>query len=218
MKNVDYDGSLKDDLELINNEDEEYSKLHKKHIFNIAVTFIPLFLITVLSFVVKKAWIIAVSMPSINNSYISRDEEIKKAKKERKERRKKAKKRVKEFIPELIETLEDNKKSSFSKTYDNIKDAVIIESTEVKERQIEFATYNFSDEDIDNYIKYIISDIYFLDAQDKIQVLRETKKVVKFTAYNDAYIKETKLDLFEDDDFPPQLPVEKMLVLRENED
>lgn len=215
MKDVYYDGSLKDDLELINNEDELYHKLSLRKKIHAAICVVCLG-IYVTAYALTKKFFPWLSLYVVaNNHNSSKWREVEEEQDKRKKKRKETKKKVKNFIedlnPDLNET--DEKKCHVTDgyaTYDSLKDAIIVTSEEIKsaEEGYEYLLY-------DEYIKVITSDIYFLDTKNKIRALRETKKIAHNTS---KYFKttETKLELFEDKDFPSPLPVEKKLELKED--
>ncbi len=85
---------------------------------------------------------------------------------------------------------------------ETLEDTVVISSSEIEEG-------------IDEYIELITSEIYYLDLEDKIQVLKEIKKIIK-KKDGDATHKETELLKLEETDLEsiPSIPVKQVLKLR----
>ena len=222
MKDVYYDGSLKDDIELINNNDELYHKLSIREKMHAALWVVFLGIYVMAYALTKKffPWLTFYIVANNHNSSKWRevDDEKDKRKKKRRETEKKVKNFIEDLNPNLNET--DGKKCHVTDgyvTYDILKDAVIVTSEEIKQAEegYESFLYDYDEEDFDEYVKVITSDMYFLDTRNKIRALRETKKIVKHSSKNPK-VKETKLELFEDKDFPSPLPVEKKLELKDN--
>ncbi len=207
MKEIKYVGSLTDDLDEINgrNKDNEITSTLFKVFKSISLIVVILFIISVitgglnpviLSSLTSSLTAITITRAARTNIFAARN--LKKM-------------QLKTQISSLA--FELSKRADFKEEYytENIEDAVIIKNDERSNDESEI-----HESDIDDYIKEITSDIYFLNKQDKIKVLREIKSVFYSKDYERTISAATKLYELEENELPKQnkLPVKQVLKLR----
>lgn len=207
MKEIKYVGSLTDDLDEINgrNKDNEITSTLFKVFKSISLIVVILFIISVitgglnpviLSSLTSSLTAITITRAARTNNFAARNL-----------KRMQLKTQISSLAFEL------SKRADFKEEYytENIEDAVIIKNDERSNDESEI-----QESDIDDYIKEITSDIYFLNKRDKIKVLREIKSVFYSKDYERTISAATKLYELEENELPKQnkLPVKQVLKLR----
>lgn len=207
MKEIKYVGSLTDDLDEINgrNKDNEITSTLFKVFKSISLIVVILFIISVitgglnpviLSSLTSSLTAITITRAARTNNFAARNL-----------KRMQLKTQISSLAFEL------SKRADFKEEYytENIEDAVIIKNDERSNDESEI-----HESDIDDYIKEITSDIYFLNKRDKIKVLREIKSVFYSKDYERTISAATKLYELEENELPKQnkLPVKQVLKLR----
>lgn len=207
MKEIKYVGSLTDDLDEINgrNKDNEITSTLFKVFKSISLIVVILFIISVitgglnpviLSSLTSSLTAITITRAARTNNFAARSL-----------KRMQLKTQISSLAFEL------SKRADFKEEYytENIEDAVIIKNDERSNDESEI-----QESDIDDYIKEITSDIYFLNKRDKIKVLREIKSVFYSKDYERTISAATKLYELEENELPKQnkLPVKQVLKLR----
>lgn len=207
MKEIKYVGSLTDDLDEINgrNKDNEITSTLFKVFKSISLIVVILFIISVitgglnpviLSSLASSLTAITITRAARTNNFAARNL-----------KRMQLKTQISSLAFEL------SKRADFKEEYytENIEDAVIIKNDERSNDESEI-----QESDIDDYIKEITSDIYFLNKRDKIKVLREIKSVFYSKDYERTISAATKLYELEENELPKQnkLPVKQVLKLR----
>lgn len=207
MKEIKYVGSLTDDLDEINgrNKDNEITSTLFKVFKSISLIVVILFIISVitgglnpviLSSLASSLTAITITRAARTNNFAARNL-----------KRMQLKTQISSLAFEL------SKRADFKEEYytENIEDAVIIKNDERSNDESEI-----HESDIDDYIKEITSDIYFLNKRDKIKVLREIKSVFYSKDYERTISAATKLYELEENELPKQnkLPVKQVLKLR----
>lgn len=212
MKEIKYVGSLTDDLDEINgrNKDNEITSTLFKVFKSISLIVVILFIISVitgglnpviLSSLTSSLTAITITRAARTNNFAARNL-----------KRMQLKTQISSLAFEL------SKRADFKEEYytENIEDAVIIKNDERSNDESEIHESEIHESDIDDYIKEITSDIYFLSKHDKIKVLREIKSVFYSKDYERTISAATKLYELEENELPKQnkLPVKQVLKLR----
>lgn len=190
MKNIHYKGSLSSDLKDVNKK------------FNISIYFsrnsqdfwlIPLLIVLM---IITKA-ISNLNVSTIIACYSYSFLQIIKRYKKAKEEFNNEKKEIKEKFDKLGESLSERKKMRKM-----LKRAKVFESIDLQE-------------EMDRYIEHITSDIYYINSEDKIALLREVKLIYSYKE-QDMVVSSTDLYRVDDNELPPkpELPVKQVLKLK----
>ena len=210
MKKIKYNGSLTDDIRLINNHVDPNHVNHNKRKISLCllIGFNALCLVTSLITGVFAYLGLTVSMSSLfftlyTNSRIRFNSNIVSDRFYAMSR-----------ICELVLNFKDENGNIIlpleQVTYETMLNAVIVPQEEKEEDNNESSL----DVDFEIFYQIITNDIYFLDSSNKIRALREIKKVLKFVSTNSTYTHESELQFLEDKDLPNPLPVKKALELK----
>lgn len=230
MKDVEYNGSLTKDLELINGDEKEKKESDRK-------TWIAWISLTVLDAI----WMSLFSLHGhlaigslligfSTSSYIYYIGSLKRKEEERGYKKSAAITRVIEFAKNLSTDKKNAKDLQSSVTLDNLKDAIVITETKTIEKPSELIEQsNDGDiQDILEYVDVITSDIYYVDTNNRVRALREIKEIVTMgPKEEDNSLKivstqklpihqEIVLRAFEEDDYPVELPVKQVLTLKQD--
>lgn len=196
MKRINYVGSITEDLDILQNEENLswFDVIIEKPVYIFQFIVYLLSIVIIKSAFKRFSWATAIAITTSQPVAIVR--EINNDLKELKKKRKEVKQKVKEFA----KTIQDDDEN----LYKAISHSVVLENIDKKE-------------EIDRYVEYITSDIFYIDGEDKIAVLREVK--AKYN-YKDSDVLMTSTDLYQldDEDIPPKdkLPVKQVLKLKEN--
>lgn len=196
MKRINYVGSITEDLDILQNEENLswFDVIIEKPVYVFQFIVYLLSIVIIKSAFKRFSWATAIAITTSQPVAIVR--EINNDLKELKKKRKEVKQKVKEFA----KTIQDDDEN----LYKAISHSVVLENIDKKE-------------EIDRYIEYITSDIFYIDGEDKIAVLREVK--AKYN-YKDSDVLMTSTDLYQldDEDIPPKdkLPVKQVLKLKKN--
>lgn len=196
MKRINYVGSITEDLDILQNEENLswFDVIIEKPVYIFQFIVYLLSIVIIKSAFKRFSWATAIAITTSQPVAIVR--EINNDLKELKKKRKEVKQKVKEFA----KTIQDDDEN----LYKAISHSVVLENIDKKE-------------EIDRYIEYITSDIFYIDGEDKIAVLREVK--AKYN-YKDSDVLMTSTDLYQldDEDIPPKdkLPVKQVLKLKKN--
>lgn len=194
MKRINYVGSITEDLDTLQNEENLswFDVIIEKPVY------IFQFIVYLLSIVIIKTvfkrfgWATAIAITTSQPVAIVREinNDLNALKKRRKE--------VKQKVSEFAKTIQDDDEN----LYKAIRHSVILENIDKKE-------------EIDSYIEYITSDIFYIDGDDKIAVLREVKAKYNYKD-SDVAVSSTDLYQLDEEDIPPKdkLPVKQVLRLR----
>lgn len=189
MKEVEYDGSLVSDIKGINRGYSFFDYLKE----NKAEKWLIVLLIVMIC---VTGLITHLNLPTLlacyTGSYINLYVRYKECKSEFNKKKKEKKKRIKNLSKVL---------SARKYIYPELKRAKIFEMKEVHD-------------EMDNYIEIITSDVYYINDEDKIAVLREVKNSCLSKGLNMS-VKKTKLYELEEDDLPrvENMPVRQVLRL-----
>lgn len=190
MKNIQYDGSLTDDLKSLNDK------------FNVLAYFkdnkseLCLILLLVVMIIITNA-ISSLSLGSViacySWSFIQAHKRYTKARDKFYENKKEIKNKINNLGIELSERKKMHKVLKHSKVFENIN----------------------IQEEMDRYIENITSDIYYINSEDKIAALREVKSKLKYND-GDLTVKSTDLYKLDESDLPSKnkMPVKQVLKLR----
>ena len=219
MKNVIYPGSLIEDIKLINEEEEPITKIQKrKTLAFMAIIFADVFLI-VTGALFKNFQSACIAVVSFNNLYVvtSNFKQTKRSGKLVEQRF--ARKRILNLIENFQLESRISKDLPYNVSLEGLKDAVIVEN--------ENESYNNeNNEDIDEYIEVVTSDIYYLDLNNKIKALREIKEIANTekqksifglkikSSKKSQYTKNISLQALDKEDLPDELPVSITLKLK----
>lgn len=218
MKEIKYRGCLTDDLEEINDKskDKDSLGLLYKLIIEIWVILIVLLLLsgilgkfnpTVLSSFVSSITAVTLTTTVRRNNRTAK--EIKKMQ---------TRDRVLSLVPEISEyTRGLNDTVSFENVYkiDDVLNAVVVPtpSDETKENEVSMS-------DISDFVEEITSDIYIVNKEAKIKVLREIKEMITYGEDKKHITGTATLYELEDEEMPKksELPVKQVLRLRNEAD
>ncbi len=193
LKNINYLGSLVEDLNTLQNKND----ISYFDIILLKPSYILQFLLYLLTVVFIKTvfkrfsfgTVLCLTSAQLMNIVTSLKEE----KRGLKKRHKEVKQKVKEFARNI---------SDDENIYKSIKHSVVFENIDKKE-------------EMDRYIEFIISDVFYIDENDKIAILREVKSLYD---YKDSDVKVTSTELFEleTSEIPTKdkLPVKQVLRLK----
>lgn len=196
MKRINYVGSITEDLDILQNEENLswFDVIIEKPVYVFQFIVYLLSIVIIKSAFKRFSWATAIAITTSQPVAIVREinNDLNALKKRRKE--------VKQKVSEFAKTIQDDDEN----LYKAISHSVVLENIDKKE-------------EIDRYIEYITSDIFYIDGEDKIAVLREVK--AKYN-YKDSDVLMTSTDLYQldDEDIPPKdkLPVKQVLKLKEN--
>lgn len=196
MKQINYVGSITEDLDILQNEENLswFDVIIEKPVYIFQFIVYLLSIVIIKSAFKRFSWATAIAITTSQPVAIVR--EINNDLKELKKKRKEVKQKVKEFA----KTIQDDDEN----LYKAISHSVVLENIDKKE-------------EIDRYVEYITSDIFYIDGEDKIAVLREVKAKYNYKA-SDVLMTSTDLYQLDDEDIPPKdkLPVKQVLKLKEN--
>lgn len=194
MKRINYVGSITEDLDILQNEENLswFDVIIEKPVYVFQFIVYLLSIVIIKSAFKRFSWATAIAITTSQPVAIVR--EINNDLKELKKKRKEVKQKVKEFA----KTIQDDDEN----LYKAISHSVVLENIDKKE-------------EIDRYIEYITSDIFYIDGEDKIAVLREVKAKYNYKD-SDVTVSSTDLYQLEEEDIPPKdkLPVKQVLRLR----
>lgn len=218
MKKVKYEGSLTDDLRFLRNNKTLKLPISKNFFKILCIVFSVLTVTSVCGMLlglVESTLLISL-LPSISLLLITRSSTSKFGI-STKSLRIKTGFKIEDLSQELISFKQVKKKLSLDNIYtpEEIRDAVVIERDKFDPIYKEYTSYTKAD--LDAYLDTIISDIYFVNDQNKIAVLREIKEVFlinkkrKMTKCSTLYQLEAK-------EMPKEneMPVKQTLELRDN--
>lgn len=190
MKNIQYDGSLTDDLKTLDKNFNPITYFKE----NINDFFLILLLI---GMIILTNAISSLPLGSVVACYTYSFLQIHKRYCKARDKFYESKKDIKEKIDNLGIDLSERKKM-----HKVLKRSKVFEHVNIQE-------------EMDRYIEDISSDIYYINSEDKIAALREVKSKLK---YNDGNLSvtSTKLYKIEDNDLPRknEMPVRQVLRLR----
>lgn len=218
MKEIKYRGCLTDDLEEINDKskDKDSLGLLYKLIIEIWVILIVLLLLS---------GILGKFNPTILSSFVSSitaitlTTTVRRNNRTAKEIRKmQTRDRVVSLVPEISEYKRGlNDTVSFENVYkiDDVLNAVVVPtpSDEPKENEVSMS-------DISDFVEEITSDIYIVNKEAKIKVLREIKETITYGEDKKHITGTATLYELEDEEMPKksELPVKQVLRLRNEND
>ena len=215
MKDVYYNGSITDDIELVNNRDKELKNLKWKKWRNILLLTAANLLWAVLGTWLGSAIFMWCMIVASGMAYAASYSRIYNAITSREDKQYDVQDNIKELAYNLADDLTNSKDLTSNISYQNIKDAVVISDEEEYEKDYD-EDEDISRKDFEEYLKIVTSDIYFFDSNSRIKALREVKKIAKRVKDKTPYTKEIKLSMFEEQDFPYSLPVKQVLRLKKN--
>lgn len=190
MKNIQYDGSLTDDLKTLGKNFNPISYFKD----NINDFFLILLLI---GMIILTNAISSLPLGSVVACYTYSFLQIHKRYCKARDKFYESKKDIKEKIDNLGIDLSERKKM-----HKVLKRSKVFEHVNIQE-------------EMDRYIENISSDIYYINSEDKIAALREIKSCFK---YNDGNlsVKSTELYKLDDNELPRknEMPVRQVLKLR----
>lgn len=242
MKKIDYNGTLTSDIQLVNEHKNLQDKLKKKRKI-LGASFWIAYVIIALIFINAHMFYIVPSLYILTSSFLERfKERISIEKDSLKTKKKLAKRRIEDLVEELRKKNKDSKNLSFDVRYENIKDAVIVtQPTELEkivyeeeEELEEEETINLREPDyeiegsFDEYLDVVVSYIYYLDSNNKINAFKETKKSKHFddkpnifnqkviAARKATSIRDVKLETVDDKELAGYIPVRAVLQLKQD--
>lgn len=190
MKNIQYDGSLTDDLKSLNDKFNvlTYFKDNKSELYLILLLVVMIIITNAISSLPLGSVIACYSW-----SFIQAHKRYTKARDKFYENKKEIKNKINNLGIELSERKKMHKVLKHSKVFENIN----------------------IQEEMDRYIENITSDIYYINGEDKIAVLREVKSKLKYND-GDLSVKSTDLYKLDESDLPSKnkMPVKQVLKLR----
>ncbi len=190
MKNIQYDGSLTDDLKSLNDKFNvlTYFKDNKSELYLILLLVVMIIITNAISSLPLGSVIACYSW-----SFIQAHKRYTKARDKFYENKKEIKNNINNLGIELSERKKMHKVLKHSKVFENIN----------------------IQEEMDRYIENITSDIYYINGEDKIAVLREVKSKLKYND-GDLSVKSTDLYKLDESDLPSKnkMPVKQVLKLR----
>lgn len=213
MKKIKYNGSLTNDLDLINDRNQEPDNIGNFNLF-IRTTWIILLAIIFLLALSGKlnpalisslvSSITAITLTSSTNRHLRNSKRFKKMN---------AKTQLHSLLYELAKKQKD---LDMEKHLDNIYRIDDIIEAVVVEHSPENTTESITTEDIEDYIREVTSDIYIINNAAKLKVLREIKNVMTITGSKRAVTGSATLYELEEDEIPrkEELPVKQVLRLR----
>lgn len=211
MKKIKYKGSLTEDLKLINSNYEDDESLNGFLIFSRALAAIMfiLFMLMVALRTINISLIASLITTITSMTIISSTRKMNMSNHEFKKMN--AKQNISSLIFELLKLKKDEeiKKDSVYEI-DDIVSAVVIPMEDKKE--------DITTDDVADYLDEITNDIYVVNKEAKIMVLREVKSVIK-SEEKDKYVSGTAtLYELDEDDILKQgsLPVKHVLRLRDD--
>ncbi|MCH5167636.1 MAG: hypothetical protein J1F35_07100 [Erysipelotrichales bacterium] len=220
MKDVNYEGSITEDIALVNDTDNSLKEIKKSKSLNIiffaggsiisyivSTTFGVSVITDILwSFIFFGSILLAIRT-KVKNAFRKLAKEI-------------AELHIKNFCFDLDNDKTNTKMLTETVSYENIKNATVVINSQSSEDAIMDKTFLGimpNEEDFQEYIDIIISDIYFLDLNNRIRALREIKNIAKLNSKKEFGTENSKLQEFEPNDFPKELPVKQVLRLRNKE-
>lgn len=215
MTKVKYNGSLTDDINLINNHEDPsfFTQKNNRKAFFLLIGFNALCLVTSLLTGVVQFLGLTITMSSLgftlySSSIIRHNSNHVLDKFDAMSRISKLVLNFQDEDGKIILPMKDV-------TYESLINAVIVQKPEKEVIQVEQTQESSVEVDFENFYKIITSEIYFLDTSNKIRALREFKKVINFLPSGTTYTHEAELELLEDKDLPKPLPVKKVLELND---
>ncbi|MCH5167635.1 MAG: hypothetical protein J1F35_07095 [Erysipelotrichales bacterium] len=217
MKDVDYRGSITEDIALTNDTDEYLRDIKKSKKINIALLICGGVISALLS--VKFGYNIFTSFVAafvgagfaVNTLRIRAKEAVRKVKKQN------AEANLQNLTYSLNNEKTNSKMLASSVSVDNLKNSVVVMTGGGEIPDMDDDLEEVSEQDIEEYANIIIRDIYFYDIHSSIKALREFKKIANFRSKKDSYVKSVKVQQLEPNDFPKELPVKQVLRLTNNE-
>ena len=216
MKKLDYEGSLIDDLNLINEKEPTDMDIAFKGILSY-IALITVDVLWCLLFTLQGHPIIGYSLIGSSSSiFVNIKDSARKKENEKKDKKKDALKRIKKFFKTIFDSESTNDLVNLD-SYETLKDAIVVtdsQRVEQEDRRLE----RLYQDNLKKYYEVVISDIYYLDLDNQIKILREIKEIVLFESKKakSSYIKYSSLNILEEEDYPSELPVQKLLELNKN--
>ncbi|MCH5167637.1 MAG: hypothetical protein J1F35_07105 [Erysipelotrichales bacterium] len=210
MKNIDYEGSLVDDIRVIQQQPDSYEDLEAKNKEGLIIVILVDLFWLIICFLARNIATFASLVSATTVIYAVHNSSIMRKRTFKQTNRMNIITKILQFV--FRDKMKETKELFDSLTYDSLENAVLIEveKTEPNKDPKEGITSR----DLDDYIRCITTDIYYLDINNQIKALREVKNVMCIPNTEVSFTKDAKLFEFEEQDYPEKLPVEKVLELK----
>lgn len=216
MKDVIYDGSIVDDVNLVNDTDDELTNIKRKKKRNWALVILGNIIGAIGGLVLGNEAFAAISFAIADGSFAFEAYKMHKQTSKRFDKKMTALDHLERLVYNLNSCRTNAKNLVSTVSYENITESVVVTEEEiVSEPTAENVL--ITSEDIREYVKVITSDLYFFDLNGQIKALREVKKIVNYESKRRARIKSISVQEFEEMDYPFFLPVKQVLRLTNNE-
>lgn len=215
MKDVIYDGSIVDDINLVNDTDCELTDMQKKKKRNWILVILGNIIGVIGGMILGNELFAAISFAIFDSSFAISAYKMHKQRNGRFNKKSMALDHLERLVYNLNNSRTNSKNLVSTISFEDIKESVIVKEEEiVSEPIIEHTLIDeVTEEDIRDYVKVVTSDLYFFNIYGQVKALREVKKIANHQAKRHARIKSIQVQEFEENDYPSYLPVRQVLKL-----